>query len=79
MHHQHPELRRHDVEAFRHVLADPMHPARTARADGALHIDHRLNARQMRRQLAAVAPPADGAHLALGGIVLLGHGLIRCR
>lgn len=63
---QHPELGRHDVETLRHILADPMHQAPTARADGALHIDHRLDARPMRRQLAAVDPTPGGAHFALG-------------
>ena len=56
-----------------------MQRTRTAWADGVLHIDHRLDARQTRRQPAAVDPAPGSAHFALGGIVLLGRGLIRCR
>ena len=44
-HHQNPELGRDDVEAFANVLADPVQIARAARADPALHIHHRLDAR----------------------------------
>jgi hypothetical protein len=56
-----------------------MQRARTARADSALHIDHRLDAWQMHRQLAPVGPTSGGAHFAFGRIVLLARGLIRCR
>ena len=33
----------------------------------------------MRRQLAAVGPPAGGAYLTFGGVLLLGRDLVRCR
>jgi hypothetical protein len=76
-HDQHPELRRHDVQALRDVLADAMQRPRAARADHALDVDHRLDPRQMRRQLAAVDPTSRRSHLALGWILLLGRGLAR--
>lgn len=53
---QHPELGRHDVEPFAHVLADPMEGARTARASFILDIDYDLDPRQVRRQRPAVGP-----------------------
>ena len=70
-HDQHPELGRHDVQALRDVLADAMQCPRAARADGARHIDHPLDPRQVRRQRAAVGPTPGGACLALGWILLL--------
>ena len=60
-HHQHAERRRHDVEALGDVLADPMQPARAARAGRAPDVDQRLDARQVSRQGAAVRPPARRA------------------
>jgi hypothetical protein len=59
-HHQHPELRGNDVEPFADVLADPVERALAAGAGLVLDVDDRLDARQMRRQGAAV-----GASLAL--------------
>jgi len=44
-HDQHPELRRHDIEPFGDILADPVQPAATAGADRAVDIDHRLDPR----------------------------------
>ncbi len=56
-HDQHPELRRHDVELFADILADPMKQALAARAGLVVEIDDRFDARQMRRQRAAVRAP----------------------
>ena len=53
-HHQHAELRRRDVEPFRHILPDAMEPTGTAEADIALDIDHRLDPRPMGGKRAAV-------------------------
>jgi hypothetical protein len=70
-HHQHPELRRHDVQALRDVLADTVQCSFAARAGRARHINHRLDTRQVRRQCATVCPTPGGACLALGRILLL--------
>jgi hypothetical protein len=59
--HEHPELRRHDVEALRDVLADPGHWSTTARAERRGRLDHPLDPRQVRGEPAAVA--VDGARL----------------
>ena len=48
-HHDHPELRRHDVEPLGDVFPDPMQLAGAAGADFARHIDQRFDARQVRR------------------------------
>ncbi len=48
-HHQHAELRRHDVEPLGDVLADPVQHALAAGAGLVLDIDDGLDARQMRR------------------------------
>ncbi len=55
-HHQHPELRRHDVEPLGDVLADPMQHPRAARAGLARDVDHSLDPRQVGRQGATVRP-----------------------
>ena len=73
--HQHAERGRHDVEALGDVLADPMQPARAARAGRALDVDQRLDARQVRRQGAAVRSPARRA-LRLHGRRGLFDGLV---
>ena len=78
-HHQHPELGRHDIQALGDVLADAVQCPRTARTDGARHIDHRLDPRQVCRQRAAVGPAPGSARLALGWVLLLGLGLARRR
>ena len=66
--HQHPQLRRHHVEPLGDVLADLRHLAAAAGAERARGLDHPLDPRQMRRQLAAVAPGRRGAgRLALEG------------
>ena len=54
MHHQHPELRRDDVEPLTDVLADPVQRALAARAGLVIDVDEGFDARQMRRQGAAV-------------------------
>ena len=59
-HHQHPQLRGHDVQPLGDVLADPVHGAAAARAGLVLDIDDRLDARQVRRQRSAVGPPLGG-------------------
>ena len=74
-HDQHPELRRHDVEALAHVLADPMQRAPAAGAGMIVDIDHHLDARQMCRQRSAVHPALGGADGALGRCRLFALGL----
>lgn len=78
-HHQHSELRRQDVEALRDVLTEAVQCPGTARAYRARHIDHHLDARQVRRQSATIGPTPGGAGLALGRIVLLRSSLTRRR
>src|SRR5262249_59186354 len=69
--HDHLELRRHDIEPFRDVLADPMLEAAAACAGLVRYIDDDLFARQMRRQRAAIdLPPARRDLLASRAVVL---------
>jgi hypothetical protein len=56
----HPELRRHDVEAFRAVLADLHHLAAAAGAERAVGLDHHFAARQLPGQPAEIALGAGG-------------------
>ena len=56
-HHQHAELRGNDVELLAHVLTDPVQRSLAARARLVLDIHERLDARQMRRQGAAIGAP----------------------
>ena len=58
MRHQDPELRRHDIQPFGDVFADPVQNAIAARAGLVLDVDGRLDARQMDRQRAAIATTA---------------------
>ena len=51
----HPELRRHDVQALRAILTYPRHLPTAARAERALRLDHLLDALQMLRQMADIA------------------------
>ncbi len=78
-HHQHPELGRHDIQALRDVLADAVQCPRAAWTDGARHIDHRLDPRQVCRQSTAVGPSPCRARFALGCGLLLGLRLTRRR
>jgi hypothetical protein len=55
-----------------------MQRSRAAWADGTRNIDHRLDARQLGRQRAAVGSAPGGTQLALGRVLLLGVGLARC-
>ena len=75
---QHPELRRHDVEAFGNILADAMQCPRAARADRARHIDHRLDPWQMGRQRPAVGAALGGAPFPFGRKLLLALGMTGC-
>ena len=52
---EHAQLRGHDVEAFRSVLADLVHPPAATRAFQAGGIDDLFDPRQARRQVSAVA------------------------
>lgn len=52
---EHAQLRGHDVEAFRAVLADPVHPPAATRAFQAVGLDDLFDPRQVRRQVSAVA------------------------
>jgi hypothetical protein len=74
-HHQHPELGRHNIQALRDVLADAMQRPCAARTDGARHIDHRLDPRQVCRQRTTVGPAPCSARFALGWGLLPGLGL----
>lgn len=65
--HDHPELRRDDVQPFRHVFADAMQAA-PAGAGQALGFDHLLDARQVVGQRPAIDRPGPGAPLGSGGI-----------
>jgi len=52
---EHAQLRGHDVEAFRAVLADPVHLSATTRALLAVRLDDLFDPRQARRKVSAVA------------------------
>jgi hypothetical protein len=54
---EHPELGRHDVELFAHVLANPVQLAFAARADLAQNVNDGLYTRQMGGQRAAIGAP----------------------
>jgi hypothetical protein len=56
-HDEHPEPGGHDVELFADALPDPVQRAVAARAGLVLDVDERLDARQMRRQGAAIRAP----------------------
>jgi hypothetical protein len=62
--HDHPELRRDDIEPFGFVLADHMHGALAAGAGRALRLDDLFDPRQMRWQTTSIAaaflPPLRG-------------------
>ncbi len=64
--HDHPALRRNDVEPLAAVLADPVHLAAAAWAHQAVGLDHTLDARQPFRHVAAIAP---GDPFALGRVI----------
>lgn len=53
-HHEHAQLGRHEIEPLGDVLADPLHLALAARAGLVCGLDHRLEARQVRRQRPAI-------------------------
>ena len=53
--HQHPELGRNDVETLGDILSDLRHLAAATGAERALWLDHPLDPRQMRRQVATVS------------------------
>jgi hypothetical protein len=55
--HQHPKLRWYDIEPLGFVLADPPHLLAAARAVAVGEVQHLLDPLQVRRQVAAVAPP----------------------
>jgi hypothetical protein len=65
-HHQHLQLRRHDVQPLGDVLADPVQGAAAARAGLVLDVDDGLDPGQMRRQRSAVGSP-PGRALGPGG------------
>ena len=75
--HQHAELRRHDVEPFAGVLADPMQRVAAARAGVVIDIDHHLDARQMRRKRSPVQATLGRPACPLGRIGRINLGLIR--
>ena len=63
---QHPELRRHDIQPFAPVFADPVQRALAAEAGLIIEVDGGLNPRQMRRQRAAVGTPLRSSGLSRG-------------
>lgn len=68
-----PELGRHDVEAFGDILADDVEVATATGAGAVVEVDHPLDARQVRRQGAAVGATLAGAGRAgrcIGGVGL---------
>jgi hypothetical protein len=72
---EHPELRRHDVETFAGILADPMQGIATARASVAFDVDHHFDARQVSGKRSAVHAALAGAAGLLGRIGHLNLGL----
>ena len=65
--HQKPELRRHHVEALRHVLADLVQGARAARIGGSVDIDEGLDPRQVGRQRPAIGAALEPRAAFLAG------------
>jgi hypothetical protein len=76
---EHPELRRHDVETFAGVLADPMQGIATARANVVFDVNHHFDARQVSRKRSAVHAALAGAAGLLGRIGRLNLGLVARR
>ena len=74
-HHQHAELRRHDVEPLAHILADPVQVIPAARAGLVVEIDGHLDARQMGGKRAPVPAARGGAGAAFAGRRLFILGL----
>jgi hypothetical protein len=64
--HQHAESRGQNVEAFGDVLADDVQPPLAARACLVLDVDDHLDARQVRRQRAAIHATLPGHLFAVG-------------
>jgi hypothetical protein len=77
--HQHPELRRHDVEPFAAVLSDAMQRVAAARAHVIIDIDHHLDARQVRRKRSAVQATLGRPVGSFGRIDRINLGLITGR
>lgn len=63
---QHPELRRHDIQPFALVFADPVQRALAAAAGLVVDVDGGLNPQQMRRQRPAIGPPLRSSGLSCG-------------
>jgi hypothetical protein len=77
-HHDHAQLRRHNVEPLADVFADPVKSVAAAWAGMVLDVDDHLDARQMRRQRTPVCPPLCGALRAFGRIGTFGL-FLACR
>lgn len=77
-HDDHAQLRRHDVEPFADVFADPMKSVAAAWAGMVLDVEDHLDARQMRRQRPPVRPPLCGTLPACGRIGTCGL-FLACR
>jgi hypothetical protein len=60
-HHQHPQLRGHDVQPLGDVFADPVQGPAAARAGLVLDVDDGLDPGQVRRQRSAVGSPPGRA------------------
>ena len=72
---QHAELRRHDVETFADILADPVQELAAARASAVFDVDHRLNARQMREEASLDSHAALRTNCSAGGLGRVAFGL----
>ena len=71
MRHDHPELRRDDVEPLGGLLADHMHGRAAAGAVGVLGRDRHVDMRQMSGQRAAIAAALVGAHARARRVLLV--------
>jgi hypothetical protein len=76
---EHPELRRHDVETFARVLADPMQRLAATRTSAVFDVDQHLDAWQMSRKRSAIDATLGASACPLSLIGYLALGLLTRR
>jgi hypothetical protein len=74
--HEHPQLRRDDVEPFAGIFSDPMQRVAAVRAGAIVDIDHHLNPGQMRRKRSPIHATFGGAARSLRRRGLFAPGIV---